>query len=106
MSPEGVFILIVCPNKYQEITNTWSISEWLHAYIKIFFGKFEIGVEANIVRPYISKPSLLYNRGKTDGLMHTFGVFVPKVLGLESHCFAGEKLCWMVNSDNNLVAIR
>ncbi len=50
--------------------------------------------------------SLLYNRGKTDGLMHTCGAFVPKVLGFESHCFAGGKLYWMVNRNNNLVTIQ
>ncbi len=27
--------LIVCPSKYQEITNIWSVSEWLCAYMSI-----------------------------------------------------------------------
>ena len=52
-------ILIVCPNKYQEITNIWSVSEWLCAYINVFFGKFENGVQANTVGPYISELQLL-----------------------------------------------
>ena len=34
-------ILIVCPNKYQEITDVWSVPKWLFAYINVFFGKFE-----------------------------------------------------------------
>ena len=38
--------------------------------------------------------------------MHTCGTFVPKVLGFESHRFAGGKLHWMVNRDENLAAFR
>ena len=48
--------LIVCLTKYQEITDISSASECLYAYIDTSFGKFEIGVEANAVGPYISEP--------------------------------------------------
>ena len=63
-----------------------------------------IGILACLLATY--QLSLLYNRGKTDGLMHTSRAFVPKVLGFESYRFTGGKLYRMVNRDNNLVAIR
>ena len=37
----NVVSLIVCANKYQESTDIWSVSNWLCAYINVFFGKFE-----------------------------------------------------------------
>ncbi len=52
----STMLLIVCPTKYQEITDIWSVLEWLYAYINTFFGKFEMGGEANTVGPYISEP--------------------------------------------------
>ena len=36
---------------------------------------------------FISKSSLLYNRGKTDGLPHTLGHFLRKVHGVENGRF-------------------
>ena len=49
---------------------------------------------------------LLYNSGKTDGLVHTFGPFLRKAWGFESHRFAWGKLYWVVNHDKNLVELR
>ena len=53
-----------------------------------------------------SNLSLLYNRGKTDGLTHTCQALVPEVLGFDSHRFAGGKLYWVVNHDYDLVAVQ
>ncbi len=48
------------------------------------------------------KTLVFYNRGKTDGLVHTCGAFLGKALGFESRCFAWEKLYLVVNCYKNL----
>ena len=53
-------MLIVCPSKYQEINNILLVSEWLGAYINVFFGnigeitiKFKLSLELFEVKPIV-----------------------------------------------------
>ena len=47
--------------------------------------------------------SLYYNRGKTDGLVHTFGPFPLRALGFESRRFVWGKVYLVVNRYKSLV---